>query len=857
LWSGVVTSFLIGSLDDLEPNYQQQTVLLLHQLLNGRDPNIPDPTIPTEPAGLAIAVNSLWCTSVTISICATVYAMALKWWLAEYNHGTGPVGGLRRACRRHMQLKTFERSNVHNFIALLPGLLLCSINVFTFGCTLYFWQLNKMLMTFYSLVAGSLLTAYLLMFTLPSVANLPLFHYSTFISYRPSSIVGRAAISIVVGFLQICCCALRYLTGSMLFPVIQIFFGTGALLRWYKRIKRVSSEERKHMSVQPATALHNHPGDFDTSQEAQEEAILWLSQVPLDSPESNKALVSSLAMISASHPYGDFQEPVVEIANLVLEAWLCEEGGQDQTDTAIDCVLVLGNAKFQSAVDQNLDCDHNIGRIPVHPAVVWVAQWLTIDAFQTKSDPPYPEETRARLLAATAWLSPVEETEDAEWDGLELKIQDRREFIKAVEATLERHIRSTKSLDNNIIIDLIHGMHAFIPRGNRDDASFIVPFPSFEDHNPPWSEDEAVLGALITYALDLILPPERSEPLVNRKIALEDLASELIDALLANTTRPDVVTFAFWLACRVPHQFRSRETVFMDIADIWRRTDEGIPEDHRERLRLHATDAFIAVAPHYAVANDGLSVLTDHTALKWLIAAIESRHSLSTTIYTMAMILDLGTSIQPTPVTNDIEVGSIIDALFSGLGDPEKGVADEDVVDTRIYSTIILLKLPPTVELDVEKVQGLIVQMEEVIGDPSAGDSGVTKGVAKSSEVGVGVDLDRARWKTIYLSALLLKFLPGHKKEKHVEGLWARVRTLLGGGELSLMGDYERCLEPLGKDASELGTPAADQQGQTNTVFEEWIGGFPLLPLAGAEVELSSGQKHNRPSFFNPRKWFR
>ena len=782
--------------------------------------------------------------------------MALKWWLAEYNHGTGPVGGLRRACRRHMQFKTFERSNVHNFIALLPGLLLCSINVFTFGCILYFWQLNRMVMAFYSLVAGSLLTAYLLMFTLPSVANLPLFHYSTFISYRPSSIIGRATISIMVGFLQICCCALRYLTGSMVFPVIQIFFGTGALLRWYKRIKK-TSEERKYMSVQPATVLHSHPDDFDTSQEAQEEAILWLSQVPLDSPESNKALVSSLAMISPSHPYGDFQESVVEIANLVLEGWLCEEGGQDQTDTAIDCILVLGNAKFQSTVDRNLDCDHNIGRIPVHPAVAWIAQWLTIDAFQTKSDPPYSEETRARLLAATAWLSPVEEAEDVEWDGLELKIQDRREFIKAVRTTLEWHIRSTKSLDNNIIIDLIHGMHAFIPRGNRDSASSIVPFPSFEDHNPPWSEDEAVLGALITYALDLILPPERSEPLVDRKIALGDLASELIDTLVANTTRLDVVTFVFWLASRVPHEFRSRETVLTDIPYIWSQTNEGIQEDHRERLRLHATDAFIAVAPHYAMANDGLSVLTDYTALRWLSAALESRHHLSMTIYTMAMILNLGTSIQATPVTNEIKVGSVIDALFSGLGDPENGAAEEDVVDTRIYSALILLKLPPTVELDVERVKGLIIQMEGVIGGTFVSDPGAAEGVVEWSEAGIDVDLDRARWKTIYLLALLFKFLPGDEREKHTEGFWTRVRTLLGGGELSFMDDYELCLEPLDKAVSELETPASDQQVQTNTIFGEWIGGFPLLPLAGAEGEPSSGQKHNRPSFFNPRRWFR
>ena len=848
------------SLDGLEPNYQQQTVLLLHQLLNGRDPNIPDPTIPTEPAGFAVAVNTLWCTSVTISICATIYAMALKWWLAEYNHGTGPVGGLRRACRRHMLFKTFERSNVHIFIALLPGLLLCSINVFTFGCTLYFWQLNKMVMAFYSLVAGSLLTAYLLMFTLPSVANLPIFHYSTFISYQPSSVIGKAAIFVAVGFLNICCCALRYLTGSILFPVIQIFFGTGPLLRWHQRTKKISSKERKHTFVQPATTLHNHPDDFDTSLEAQEEAILWLSQVPLDSPESNKSLVSSLAMISSSHPYGHFQEPVVELANLVLEAWLCEEGGQDQTDTAIDCILVLGNAKFQSAVDQNLDCDHNIGGIPAHPAVAWVAQWLTIDAFQAKSNPPYSEEARARLLAATAWLSPVEEAEDVEWDGLELKIQDRREFIKAIRTTLERHIRSNKSLDNNIIIDLIHGMHAFIPRGNRDSASSIVPFPSFEDHNPPWLEDEAVLGALITYALDLILPPERSKPLVDRKITLDDLASELIDALMVNTTRPDIVTFAFWLACRVPQEFRSRETVLTDIAQIWLQTsaNEAIPEDRRERLNLHATDAFIAVAQHHAMANDGLSGLADSTVLKLLSTSLESRRSQLMTIYTMAMILNLSASAQVTTVTNEIEVGPITDALFSGPGDPEKGAAEEEVVDTRIYSTLILLQLSPKVGVDVEKVKGLIVQIEEVIGEPSVGDPEVANGVAECSEAGVGVDLDRAGWKAIYLLALLFKFLPSNEREKHTEGLWTRVRVLLESRKLSLMGDYGLCLEPLGRDVSEFGTPPADQQGQTNTVFEEWIGGFPLLLLAGAEGESStSGQKSNRPSLFNPRRWFR
>jgi hypothetical protein len=118
-----------------------------------------------------------------------------------------------------------------------------------------------------------------------------------------------------------------------------------------------------------------------------------------------------------------------------------------------------------------------------------------------------------------------------------------------------------------------------------------------------------------------------------------------------------------------PARIRSRKTVLTDIAHIWVRTNEAIPEDDRERLNFHATDAFIAVAQHHVVANGELPRLTDYTALKLLSAALESGYSRPMTIYTMAMILNLGTSTQVTPVANEIKVGSIIDALFSSPGD--------------------------------------------------------------------------------------------------------------------------------------------------------------------------------------------
>jgi hypothetical protein len=837
------------SIDDLKPDYQQQTALLLHQLLNGRNPDlaiISDPTIRRKPTGISIAVSCLWCASLTVSLCTTAYAMSFKWWLTEYNDGANPVGGLLRACRRHMRFMGFGRLKIPALVAFFPTLLLqCFIMFFT-GGILYIWQLNKTVVIVFAAVGGSFGIAFVLLFIFPSVTNLPPLNYPTFISHRPSVVIGRVAIFIVDVFVRLYYLTLRCVTSVFLFPSIHTISGTGTFQYRYVQTHTTPPGEHEHKRGRRATVLHNPPDDIDTSLKVQEEAILWLSRVPLDPPES-KALVSSLALLSSSRPYGGFQQPVILLANLVLEASF-REVGQQQTNTAIDCVLVLGNIKFQSAVDRNSDRDHDIGEIPVPPSVAWAAQQLT-KAFQPDFDTPRSGGIWERLLTAAAWLSPVSEADVVEWNGEKLKVQGRREFVESIRMMLERHVND-KPLDNKVLIHLIHGMHACIPRGDYGSASSIVPFHSLlcEDYGSLWSEDEAVLRALITYALDLLLPPKRRKPLVNRRIGFDDLASELIDALTANTTYPDVVAFAFWLACRVPCAFRSRRTVLTDIAHIWLRTNEAIPEDLRERLIFHAADAFIAVAQHHVVAIDGLPRLTDYTPLKLLSATLERGYSRPMTIYTMAMILNLDPSIQVPTVTSEIRVGSITDTLFSSPSDLETGATEEDIIDIRIYSTLILLKLSLMVELDVEKVKGLIVQTEEVIGDPSVRDSGG----AKNSEA----DLDRARWKAIYLSALLFKLLPGNERGEYIEGLWTRVRVLLGSGGLSFMGDYGRCLEPLGVDVSGLGAPAADQQGQIDTIFEGWIGGFPLFQSAEVVSDLPPSQIHNRPSFLNPRRWF-
>jgi hypothetical protein len=56
-----------------------------------------------------------------------------------------------------------------------------------------------------------------------------------------------------------------------------------------------------------------------------------------------------------------------------------------------------------------------------------------------------------------------------------------------------------------------------------------------------------VVRAPITYALDLLLSPEKRKPLVDRRIVFDGLISELLDALrMVNVACSDVVAFAFY-----------------------------------------------------------------------------------------------------------------------------------------------------------------------------------------------------------------------------------------------------------------------------------------------------------------------
>lgn len=831
LFSAIVTSFLITSLSNLGPDYNQQSALLLYQLLNGRDPSlasISDPTVPFQPSGFAIAVNCLWFASLSASLGASFGAMICKEWLTEYTGGANPVVDLLRACQRQIRFMAFQRWNVHTLIALLPPLLHSSVLLFFTGAVIYLWQIDLKVAIVYLVIGGIFGVTYLVSTFLPFLMNAPFRPYSTLLVHRSSVAIGKIIMPIVDAIAHVCFLTLRFVIGAILWPFAKTIFNEGALHTWYMQAGTILPGEYKHIRVWWANAFSDSLDDIDTSQKIQEEAILWLSQMPLDQSES-KAVVSSLALISSSRPHR-FSKSVVVFLNLTLESSFHEVPSQAQTDLAIDCLLVLGHIKYQSVVDRNWDEDHNVGGIHVTPLVAWAVQQLTANAFDENFNTPHSEGIRARLLTAAAWLSPVDSTEEETPDGEKLKIQDRWEFVKKLRITLAQLVSGENPLvDNKVLINLIHGMHACIPRGDYGSASSIVSFLPLicDDYDSPWSKDESVLRTLITYTLDLLLPPNMRRPLVEREIAFDKLASELVDTLMADTSSPDVVAFGFWLIYRVPYAFRSRKSMLADIVHIWASTDGTISQDLRQRMNFHAVDAFVAVAQYHASTNRTLPKLATHNTLNLLRAALADSYTQPMAIYAMAMILS--TSAQAAFFARGADAESFTETLHTVRNDLEKNTAEEDVVDLQIYSTLVLLKMRRP-QVDAEKIKALIGDMERTIGDPIFRDSRLTR----DSKAEISVDFDRVKWKAIYLCGLLFRFLPPGEWEAPIERVRERVRALLRSGELLLAGDYERCIEPLDIGMLELGTPAS-QGGPMYTAFEAWIKGFPFFPLAGSE----------------------
>ena len=361
--------------------------------------------------------------------------------------------------------------------ALIPHILLLSIYLFSFGVAVSLWEANTTVLAVVVSVGATFTFVWTVL--LPVVKKTPFRPYSILHFHRFSVVTGKAIMPIVDHIAHSCFIALRYVVDAVLWPFARTILSPGTLRTWCEKAQSIFPRKYKHMRVWWGDWFDDSPDQIDISPQVQEEAVLWLSQMPLNSYQST-AVVSSLALISPSRPH-KFPKSVVVFLNLALES-SCRGA---PSRARIDSVLSLGRIKYQSVVDQNRDQDHTVMEIPVTALVAYAAQQLTISAFKEEFSTPHSEGTRARLLAAAAWISPVDAVEEVTREGEPLTIQGRREFVKQIEITLMQHFRGERSLDNGVLVDLIHSMHASIPRGDYGAPSSIIPFPLFicEDYS--------------------------------------------------------------------------------------------------------------------------------------------------------------------------------------------------------------------------------------------------------------------------------------------------------------------------------------------------------------------------------------
>ena len=258
--------------------------------------------------------------------------------------------------------------------------------------------------------------------------------------------------------------------------------------------------------------------------------------------------------------------------------------------------------------------------------------------------------------------------------------------------------------------------------------------------------------------------------------------------------------------------------------------ERTISEDHRKLLNFCTVNAYVAVARRHLIAEGKLPKLGARDVLNLLEASLNDSYSLPVVTYASALIINLGTPKQAATLSTGIEshVGSFANTYHTVRSDLEGNTTEEDVLNLYIHTALLLFKLEQP-QVDIERVKALIGEMGRTIGDVVDRPDPVS---VKDSEDEMNIEIERVRWKAIYLSGLLLEFLPLGEREAPIEALRGRVETMVQHGQSLLAQDSARCLKPLGGGPLALGSPAK-RKGKSFTAFELWVNDFPLFPLAG------------------------
>ncbi|KAJ7595594.1 hypothetical protein C8J56DRAFT_852623, partial [Mycena floridula] len=152
LFSGVVTTLLVQTSQDFQPDYAFITTLLLTeqiQLLRAAGNISVINTVPQAPVNqqlgagtnIDIWINALFIASLSLSLATALLSVLIKQWLQAYSSVT-QGSAMQRALIRQFRITGIEKWKVPEIIGVLPLILHASLAAFFFGLALFVRQLN-------------------------------------------------------------------------------------------------------------------------------------------------------------------------------------------------------------------------------------------------------------------------------------------------------------------------------------------------------------------------------------------------------------------------------------------------------------------------------------------------------------------------------------------------------------------------------------------------------------------------------------------------------------------------------------------------------------------------------------------
>ncbi|KAK0186774.1 hypothetical protein F5146DRAFT_936397, partial [Armillaria mellea] len=147
LFSAVLTTFVVQTSQNMQPDYNQASAFLLLEILKATTSNgsqISIPSSPTDFFSLSRSdewLNSLWFTSLTLSLITALVAVLVKQWLHQYVAIVSDSSARDRARIRHMRYAGLQSWQVPMIIGMLPVLLHVSLALFFAGLAVFLFSL--------------------------------------------------------------------------------------------------------------------------------------------------------------------------------------------------------------------------------------------------------------------------------------------------------------------------------------------------------------------------------------------------------------------------------------------------------------------------------------------------------------------------------------------------------------------------------------------------------------------------------------------------------------------------------------------------------------------------------------------